>query len=483
MSKHALCIGNGKYPGAVLQNPKNDAAALGKQLQALGFLVRTAVDVSLKDMDNQVKEFQKALRSAEVGLFFFAGHGIQIDGVNYLTATNTDFGSENDAKFSSLQLDKVIEIMEQGHNQTSILVLDACRNNPYERSWRGGPPRGLAPVYAPKGTIIAFATSPGELASDGQGKNGAFTEALLAHISTQDLSIESLLKRVRNTLSVNTSGKQTSWEHTSLMGDFFFNRSLPSGDFVAVYSRDALEDGNFFCNPETAIGQVILGLKTYNYYKQNEAVETLRPKKVTNATRDELFVLGRNINQAATGGARGVQNKLRHLSAYLSEWDIEAAFHLLNGILYEIYFDHQNILRREKRTDFFEEIFALEDASEFKRSFDFIASALIPVVKQVPYVPRATGTLSVNVSLNRPNAPPLLRSVHIGADLLISGVPRQPGRGQVRDISRTDFEAEILQLLPAPRRRAFISYNDPPGPDTLRVPYRLELSTGNPLPH
>src|SRR5207245_2583668 len=106
-----------------------------------------------------------------------------------------------------------IEILEQGANHTSILILDACRNNPFERKWRGVGmvgTRGLAPVYAPKGTIIAFATSPGQVALDGEGTNGAFTSALLRHIDAQDLTIEDLFKRVRNTLSAFTSGKQTS---------------------------------------------------------------------------------------------------------------------------------------------------------------------------------------------------------------------------------------------------------------------------------
>ena len=176
-------------------------------------------------MDEALKDFASELSGAEVGLFFFAGHAMQISGENFLTAIDTDFDSETDAKYSSLRLNKVIEVLEKGDNATSVIILDACRNNPYERRWRGGEHLGLAPVYAPKGTIIAYATSPGQTASDGDNKNGAFTSVLLTHIDNQNLTIEDLFKRVRNTLSAMTSGKQTSWEHTSLMGDFFFNPS------------------------------------------------------------------------------------------------------------------------------------------------------------------------------------------------------------------------------------------------------------------
>lgn len=224
MIKKALCIGTAQYPEAPLKNPVNDATDLSRRLEALGFSCKLCLDGSHKSMNEALKDFTSELSGAEVGLFFFAGHGMQISGENYLTAIDTDFTSETEAKYSSLSLNKVIEVLEKGDNATSIIILDACRNNPYERRWRGGEFLGLAPVYAPKGTIIAYATSPGQTASDGDNKNGAFTSALLNHVDNQNLTIEDLFKRVRNTLSAMTSGKQTSWEHTSWGTSFSIRR-------------------------------------------------------------------------------------------------------------------------------------------------------------------------------------------------------------------------------------------------------------------
>lgn len=238
----ALVIGNAAYEHAgVLTNPTNDAEDIAAKLAGCGFAVSKAIDCSVLDMDRALKRFKKSLSDNDVGLFFFAGHGMQIEGENYLAAVNTDTAGEDEAKYSSLALNRVIEVMEKAGTSTNIIILDACRDNPFERAWRrSAAARGLAPVYAPKGTLIAFATSPGQVASDGKGRNGAYTAALLQHIETPDCSIENMFKRVRNTLSAATRTKQISWEHTSLSGEFFFNLSL--GVRIDAYSDAALSD-------------------------------------------------------------------------------------------------------------------------------------------------------------------------------------------------------------------------------------------------
>jgi len=237
MNKIALIIGNAAYPESQLDNPVNDAEAIGEKLKRLGFETILRTDATNKVMEEALADFASNLATRDVALFFFAGHGMQIDGRNYLTAINTNFGREIDAKYSSIPLDKVIEPMENGSNKTDIIILDACRTNPYERRWRGVDSRGLAPVYAPKGMIIGYATSPGQVAYDGDGHNGAYTDAFLRHVSTPDITIEDLFKRVRNTLSSSTHGRQISWEHTSLMGDFYFNYSFATEELVAEYGE------------------------------------------------------------------------------------------------------------------------------------------------------------------------------------------------------------------------------------------------------
>jgi uncharacterized caspase-like protein len=262
----ALVFGNSDYPdGHDLDNPVNDATDLGSKLKSYGFDVIVAKDRTVKEMHKDLKAFGKLLDTHEVGLFFFAGHGIQIDGCNYLLALDTDMDSETDAQHSSLSLDKVVDVMAKSKARTKIIILDACRKNPWEGRWHRAPGlRGLASVYAPKGTIIGFATSPGEVAYDGTGRNGTYTAALLQHIDTPDCSIETMFKRVRNTVAADSKGKQTSWEHTSLSGEFYFNLSL--GNLIDEYDDTALADKLFVLDPAKKSHQTIGGLKTYNWY-------------------------------------------------------------------------------------------------------------------------------------------------------------------------------------------------------------------------
>ena len=193
---NALVIGNAAYEAVdALKNPVNDAGDVGAKLESCGFTVIRCLDSDHAGMDRTLKKFQRVLKDSDVGLFFFAGHGMQIDGENYLAAVDTDATDEITAKHSSLPLNRVIEVMEKSGCSTSIVVLDACRNNPFERAWtRAIESRGLAPVYAPRGTLIAYATSPGQTASDGRGRNGAYTAALLTHLATPDCSIETMFQ-------------------------------------------------------------------------------------------------------------------------------------------------------------------------------------------------------------------------------------------------------------------------------------------------
>ena len=158
----ALVVGISNYPnGGALQNPANDASDMAKALEDFGFSVISKIDCMVEDLDRAVESFKDNLNSNEVGQFYFAGHGMQIKGENYLNTTDTNFLDEISAKHSSFPLNQVIEVMDSCANRTNLIVLDACRNNPFVRAWNRGPEqRGLASVYTPRGTPIAFATSP-----------------------------------------------------------------------------------------------------------------------------------------------------------------------------------------------------------------------------------------------------------------------------------------------------------------------------------
>ena len=397
MNRVAFIIGNAVYPDSPLKNPVNDAQAVGEKLDRLGFGTLIRTDATNIEMAEGLTEFSSCLESCDVALFFFAGHGMQIDGKNYLTAIDTSFEREIDAKFSSLPLDKVIETMENGSNSTDIIMLDACRTNPYERRWRTTESRGLAPVYAPKGMIIGYATSPGQIAHDGDGLNGAYTDAFLKHVSTPDTTIEDLFKRVRNTLSSSTRGRQISWEHTSLMGDFYFNYAFASDEFVAEYSDSALADSNYQPYSSDMAREIIEGLRSHNWPTQNRAIQEISPANIESLNKDDLFVLGRNIYQSACGTAHSAMTYLQYLHTRLVDLGDNVSFHILNGMLFEIYFDSEGRFRGDPKSAEIDSVFRLEESDLFRKSFKFIRQALRPYLKNLFYVSSSARGLSVDV--------------------------------------------------------------------------------------
>jgi hypothetical protein len=482
MIKKALCIGNAAYPGDPLINPSNDAESISRRLEALSFSCMLLKNASISQMDASIKAFSEELKDSDVGLFFFAGHGMQIDGENYLTAIDTDFYDENAAKYSSHQLSRIIDVLEKGTNSTSIVILDACRNNPYERQWRGVGSRGLAPVYAPKGTIIAFATSPGQVALDGNGNNGRFTSALLSHIDTQNLTIEDFLKRVRNTLSASTAGRQTSWEHTSLMGDFFFNTSILTGEFVAEYSKEACADALFDTSGARSVFDIIRKLKSYNWYTQNPAVNSISSAALLGADKNDLFVLGRNLYQSACGGSTAALAALSSLGSFLAKLEDEVSFHILNGMLFEIYFNSSGRLRMSKKTQRMEELLALEDDISFARSFEFIRQALLPHQKELFYLPGVCRVVAIDVILSPMQSESLsVKSIMIeGQDTFYAGdghtLISSVDDPALRSRSVSQFESEVLEMMALPSRRRRLTYT-PALPDRccLLLPYEFKI--------
>jgi len=218
----ALVIGNGAYKLAPLRNPVNDAGDIADALGKLGFSVILKTNATQRTMEESIHTFGNQLRSGGVGLFYFAGHGLQVKGRNYLIPIGADIRGESDVKYESVDAGRVLGKMEDAGNSLNVIILDACRNNPFARSFRATD-RGLAKMDAPTGSILAYATAPGSVASDGPGRNGLYTSALLKHMMTSGVKIEDVFKQVRIDV-VNDSGKkQVPWESSSLTGDFYFN--------------------------------------------------------------------------------------------------------------------------------------------------------------------------------------------------------------------------------------------------------------------
>lgn len=222
--KLALIVGNSSYvDGAALRNPTNDAHAINKALQLLGFETIVAENLSLSQFKKAIDDFGMRLHGYDVGLFYYAGHGIQYKGRNYLIPIDANLKIAQQVEYDCVAADRVLAFMESAKASVNLLILDACRNNPFERSWsRSIDGSGLAFMSAPSGSLIAYATSPGNVASDGEGENGLYTSALLKYINTPGITVEQVFKRVRIEVEDKTGKSQTPWESTSLKGDFYF---------------------------------------------------------------------------------------------------------------------------------------------------------------------------------------------------------------------------------------------------------------------
>ncbi len=246
----ALVIGNSAYQTAPLKNPVNDAKDIASTLQELGFEVVLGLDLDKQQVQEKIDAFSPLLARADVGFFYFAGHGFQYQGDNYLVPLAFDIRSESDIPRESISTQSILKKMDKAGNAINIVILDACRNNPFadvaqsrtrsmqisskflsdstvsDRS-RGimrtsGIASGLSRLNGPSGSFIAYATAPGNVAADGNGKNGLYTLHLLNFIDQPGLSIEQVFKKVRIAVIKDTKGRQVPWENSSLLGDFYF---------------------------------------------------------------------------------------------------------------------------------------------------------------------------------------------------------------------------------------------------------------------
>jgi formylglycine-generating enzyme required for sulfatase activity len=222
----ALVIGNAGYSQDMgpLPNPANDADLMAQTLTKLGFQVTRLVDADQKQMKRAIADFGSALMAAgpeAAGLFFYAGHGIQIAGENFLIPLGAEIEKEADAEIEAVSANWVLTQMEFAGNRINIVILDACRNNPMARSMRSAS-RGLARMDAPKGSFIAYSTAPGEVAADGEGRNSPYTQALTKAMLRPGIAIEETFRNTRVDVLQATGEKQVPWESSSLTGAFFF---------------------------------------------------------------------------------------------------------------------------------------------------------------------------------------------------------------------------------------------------------------------
>ena len=230
----ALVIGNSAYAGAPLVNPANDARAMGDTLRGLGFAVVELRDAQKEQMNEAIAKVRDALKGKQgVGMLYYAGHGLQLDWHNYMVPVDATLSKASDVAGQTIDVNSVIDAFKSAGNRMNILVLDACRDNPFAGTASG---KGLAQLDAPPGTFLAYATAPGNVAEDGDAKggNGLYTQYLLEELKKPTARIEDVFKRVRLNVRKQSQGRQIPWESTSLEDDFYFN----TGKVIAVAKPD-----------------------------------------------------------------------------------------------------------------------------------------------------------------------------------------------------------------------------------------------------
>jgi hypothetical protein len=242
----ALVLGNSSYKSAPLRNPTNDAKDMAAKLKGMGFTVVERNNLTVKQIGSTLREFRSKLTPGSVALVFYAGHGLQIKGENYFPTVDAEIAGEEDVPNQSLSMRQIMDVLGDAKTRLNLVFLDACRDNPYARSFRSAS-RGLSKETPPSGTLISFATRPGSVASDGTGRNGLYTGALLASMDVQGLQIELALKRVVSAVKGASGGQQEPWMEGSIEGDFYFSPSgIGAGTQVATIAPAPLPLGGGF---------------------------------------------------------------------------------------------------------------------------------------------------------------------------------------------------------------------------------------------
>ena len=298
--RYALVLGNGAYEKTTkLANPVNDAGDVASMLEDLGFKVRLETDATLSRMEGAVREFSTEAKAAKADttLFFYAGHGVQYEGVNYLLPVDADIQREYELRSKALSMDTVSSALEDAKSDFNLIMLDACRDNPFASS-RGGS-RGLGVMGGGTAeSMVVFATAPGAVAQDGNGKNSPFTTALKQHLATPDLEVRQLVAAVSRSVQEMTGSKQIPWVNTSFTGQFFF---LTAQQQLAKAESDAkqLQGELAALEVEIAKRQSAILAETDTFARQQLQLEQQRAKALENSKKLEVQRMEQIRNQAS----------------------------------------------------------------------------------------------------------------------------------------------------------------------------------------
>ena len=278
-SRVALVIGNSDYHSAPLKNPVNDARDMANLLQNIGFEVISRTNVDKRGMLKAVNSFSGKLKRSEIGIFYFAGHGMQVNGHNYLIPIGVSIMEESDVEFEAVDASRIIAKMRDAENPLNIVILDACRNNPFRRSFRAST-QGLARMDAPKGTIIAYATSPGSVAEDGEGKNGIFTKHLLDAMKSPNLGIQDIFNVAGMAVMDETDDRQIPWtSNTPIPRYYLVEKEAAKSGTAGIVVQRTVKTGVLKVESTPAGAEVFIDGR--NMGSTPLRLENLKPTKLT----------------------------------------------------------------------------------------------------------------------------------------------------------------------------------------------------------
>ncbi len=232
-SRIALVIGNSDYTVGKLKNPVNDALLMASTLASKGFQVTTLKNATRRQMKEGIHKFTSSLDEQSVGLLYYAGHGIELEGNNYLIPVDAEIAGEGDVEYESINAGRILNGLKRANNGLNMVILDACRNNPYARNFRSST-RGLSRMQPTSGSLILYATEPGSVAADGSGDNGVFTTHLVNAINQKGYNIEKVFKVTARNVSKATAKRQIPYIEGVVLGEFYFNDTAAAGETQVV---------------------------------------------------------------------------------------------------------------------------------------------------------------------------------------------------------------------------------------------------------
>lgn len=446
MNVLAIIIGNNNYPEPdKLTNAIADAKAMCDVFQRLGYKTIPFYDFHNDDIPMIMETIEKELPRYDVSIFYYAGHGFQVDGENYLPSIDCQisYAGKYQLRRESIVLSELLDLYRQHSKKTHIVILDACRVRPVNR----GRADSFAPIEAPQGTLIAFSTSPNSTAKDGgPAGHGLYTAALLSYIGRERMTVEQLFKKVRRTVSQWSNNTQIPWEHTSLIGDFTFNTGQMVVSPQIPYNDRVVKDAEYQDGDE--IGVLIEEIRSYDYNRQNPAIDKLWAKKAADLNKNQQFIFGRNLLQASSSSF-SAQIFMNSMSANLRKYQtLEQDNHVLNGILFEIFFDSHGEFRAEGlKRHYYEEVMALRRFPIYATSFNFIRTVLKPYKEHFLYlIPEDVDEkLDADITVREENV-----KNFIGEDELYSIITNVSVNGiDITDKVKKRFEYSGMRLVEA----------------------------------